>query len=284
MPAPGTPLDLTPMLPPERTALLDLLRGLSTDEWQRATECPAWNVKGVALHILGDDLSLLTRQRDASTDSLTLFAESHPGLSFRALLDGFNEEWVTAAQFLSTDLLIELLRLVGEWSDTFYGAVGLDTISNEPVGLFAETEPSPYWQVIAREYVERFTHQSQIRRAVHARELDGDITAAAVEVVVHVCAAWLRDDDVAAGSTVVVDFGAPGTWTYIREPDQWRVVNGATADAAARISVAPSATVALISRGLPREIAVASVTVDGDKALARGVLQRVVPLLQRPTD
>src|SRR5262245_18576069 len=126
-------LDVTPALRPERAALLALLDGLSAGDWERPTECPAWNVKGIALHVLGDDLSRLTRQRDASTDSLTLFAEDHPGLTFRALLDGFNEEWVRAARFFSAELVIELLRIVGEWSDTFYCAVGLETVSREPV-------------------------------------------------------------------------------------------------------------------------------------------------------
>jgi hypothetical protein len=70
-------LDLTPILAPERAVLLELLGGLSASDWERATECPAWNVKGIALHILGDDLSLLTRRRDASTDSLMLFAQDH---------------------------------------------------------------------------------------------------------------------------------------------------------------------------------------------------------------
>ena len=47
-------------------------------------------------------------------NSIFLYAVDHPGLNFRELLDGFNEQWVTASQFLSTELLIELLRLVGE--------------------------------------------------------------------------------------------------------------------------------------------------------------------------
>jgi hypothetical protein len=76
------------MLAPERGALLDLLCGLTPEDWRRPTECPAWDVKGLALHILGDDLSLLSRQRDASTDSLTLFAADHPGFDFRALWTG----------------------------------------------------------------------------------------------------------------------------------------------------------------------------------------------------
>ena len=82
----------------------------------------------------------MTRQRDASTDSLTLFAADHPGLSFRSLLDGFNEQWVTASHFLSTELVIEMLGLVGDWSEAFYCDVGLDTTAREPVGLFARLE------------------------------------------------------------------------------------------------------------------------------------------------
>ena len=55
------PPDVTRVLRPERAVLLELLRGLSSEEWERTTECPAWDVKGIALHVLGDDLSLLTR-------------------------------------------------------------------------------------------------------------------------------------------------------------------------------------------------------------------------------
>ena len=74
-------------------------------------------------------MSLLTRQRDASTDSLTLFAERHPGLGFRELLDGFNEEWVAGARFFSTTLVVDMLHLVGEWSAEFYCNTDLESIS-----------------------------------------------------------------------------------------------------------------------------------------------------------
>jgi uncharacterized protein (TIGR03083 family) len=277
-------LDSTPMLGPERAALLELLRAASADDWERPTECPAWNVKGIALHILGDDLSLLTRQRDASTDSLTLFAADHPGVRFRALLDGFNEQWVTAAHFLSTELLIELLRLVGEWSESFYREVGLETISREPVGLFAETEPSPYWQVIGREYVERFVHQSQIRRAVGAAELDGEVVTWAATVIVHILAAWMRDYAPPSGTTIEMDFGATaGTWAWERAADRWVVHDGGSGrGAAARIVVVPTATVALLSRGISQDDATDVLTISGDEALAGGAIDIVAPLLGTP--
>ncbi len=276
-------VDMTPMLRPERAALLELLRSLSADEWERPTECPAWTVKGIALHILGDDLSLLTRQRDASTDSLTLFALDHPGFSFRALLDGFNEQWVTASRFLSNELVIELLGLVGDWSDAFYRDVGLETTSREPVGFFAETEPSPYWQVIAREYVERFVHQSQIRRAVGASELDGELVTAAARVIVHVLAAWMRDYAPAVGSAIAVDFGAVGGWTLERAADRWGVLDaGADRAAAARIAVVPTATVAMLSRGISQDEVATLLTISGDDSLARGAIDIITPLLGPP--
>jgi uncharacterized protein (TIGR03083 family) len=49
------------VLRPERAALLELLEGLDPDAWSRPTECPAYSVKGIATHVLGDDLSLLSR-------------------------------------------------------------------------------------------------------------------------------------------------------------------------------------------------------------------------------
>lgn len=276
-------VDMTPMLRPERTALLELLRGMSDDDWQRPTECPAWNAKGIALHILGDDLSLLTRQRDASTNSLILFAEDHPGSSFRALLDGFNEQWVAASRFLSNELVIEMLRLVGDWSEAFYCDVGLDTTSGEPVGFFAETEPSPYWQAIAREYVERFIHQSQIRRAVGAPELGGELATSAARVAAHVLAAWMRNYAPAAGSAIAVDFGAVGAWTWEREADRW-VVREGNADRAttARIVVAPADAIAMLSRGLLRDEVVALLVISGDTTLASGAIDIIAPLLSRP--
>jgi uncharacterized protein (TIGR03083 family) len=152
---------------PERASLLALLDGLSSDDWVRPTECPAYTVKGVATHVLGDDLSLLSRQRDSAKDGLSLLALDMPGADFRTLLNGFNDRWVAAARFFSPELLIELLRLTGEWTAEYYESVEPDA-PGEAVGLFGTLQgaSSPFWQAIAREFTERWIHHSQIRRAV----------------------------------------------------------------------------------------------------------------------
>lgn len=154
------------VLEPERSALVELIIGLGPDDWARPTECPAYSVKGIATHLLGDDLSLLSRQRDQAIDGTTLLAPDLPGADFRTLLDTFNDRWVSAAAFLSVELLIELLRLTGQWTAAYYRGVDPEALG-EPVELFgAHGSNSPFWQAIGREYLERWVHHSQIRRAL----------------------------------------------------------------------------------------------------------------------
>jgi uncharacterized protein (TIGR03083 family) len=152
---------------PERDALLGLLASLSAGDWTRPTECPAYPVKGIATHVLGDDFSLLSRQRYGSVQGLVYMAEELPGADFRTLLNGFNDRWVATARFLSPLLLIELLRLTGQWTASYYESVDPDA-PGESVGLFGASQDSssPFWQAIAREYLERWIHHSQIRRAL----------------------------------------------------------------------------------------------------------------------
>lgn len=169
---------------PERDALLKLLASLSADEWTQPTECPAYPVKGIATHVLGDDLSLLSRQRDGAVQGLVYMTDELPGADFRTLLDAFNDRWVTTARFMSPLLLIELLRLTGEWTAAYYESVDPDA-PGEPVGLFGASRDSssPFWQAIAREYLERWIHHSQIRRALGLRSLaDAQFLRTGIEV------------------------------------------------------------------------------------------------------
>ena len=82
---------------PERDALLELLARLSADDWTQPTECPVYTVKGIATHVLGDDFSLLSRQRDGAVQGLVYMAEELPGADFRTLLDAFNDKWVATS-------------------------------------------------------------------------------------------------------------------------------------------------------------------------------------------
>jgi len=265
------PLDLTGMLEPERRALLDLLAELGDEDWDAPTECPAWTVKGVALHVLGDDLSLLSRQRDEATNSLILFAERHPGLDFRQLLDGFNEQWVEATMFLSPSLVIELLRLTGEWTASFYRSTDLER-PGEPVGFLGRSGSSPYWQAIAREYVERWVHQHQIRRAVGWPDLGSEFLAPAAAVVARSLAAHLPSLEAAPGTVLVFTVKDVASWSYTLGDGGWTLEDGLSSDAAAQLSLPHVAATAVLSRGRSRHDVQTAFEVSGDDALAERAL------------
>ena len=157
---------------PERARLLETLSELTADQWALPTECPAYDVKGIATHILGDDLSLLSRQRDEGENGLLLLAPELPDADFRTLLDTFNDRWVAAAAFFSPAVLLELLGLAGDWTADYYQGVDPES-EGEYVGFFGGPGPtSPFWQAIAREYLERWVHHSQIKRALGNGPLD----------------------------------------------------------------------------------------------------------------
>ena len=188
---------------PERALLIQTLSDLSGSQWTLRTECPEYDLKGIATHILGDDLSLLSRQRDSAENGLTLLAADKPGTSFMELLDTFNDRWVSAAAFLSPEILIELLRLTGQSTADYYSSVD-PASEGEHVGFFGGRGPtSPFWQAIAREYLERWVHHSQIRRALGLGSLaDREFVGVGVAVV---------------AAIAKVDVGQPeegGAWSF----------------------------------------------------------------------
>ncbi len=118
---------------------------------------------------------LAARQRDGATNGLLLMAEDLGGADFHTILDAFNDRWVSTARFFGTDVLVELLQAAGDWTSDIYESVDLAGPC-EPVFFFGSTgEASPYWQAIAREFMERWVHHSQILRALGRPSLADEV-------------------------------------------------------------------------------------------------------------
>ncbi len=274
--------DVVPLLRGERAALIELLEGLDTDQWSAPTDCPAWSVQGIALHLLGDDLALLARQRDSGVSGLIVYAEDHPGISFRELLDGFNEQWVTASRFLSGPLLIELLRLSGQWTADYYETVDSEQLG-EAVGMFGVTDASPYWQIIAREYVERWAHHHQIRRALGKPDLGEEFLRGAADVIVTSLAPAMAGIDAGDGAQIGIEITSIGSWTYERRHGRWVVQPGHPESADGlllRLDQRHATTV--LSRGLDSSNVWEPFQSSGDSRLADAMKQLLSQILARP--
>jgi uncharacterized protein (TIGR03083 family) len=265
---PAGKLDLLPLYPVERAELLELLAALKADEWAAPTECPAWSVKGVALHLLGDDLSLLSRQRDSEPSGVAIA----PGASFDELfvaLDRFNEQWVSAASYFSPIVVMELLRLSGEWTHLFYGTVDDDSV--EEVVPWIGPDPQPYWMLAAREYWERWIHQQQIRRAVGRGGLhDPQFVVPSVAVAMRGFPQGLAAFPAPDGTTVTIRItdASDAAWTVASDGETWGLYDGAPDDPTATLEVNVDTAALLFSRALTNDQLTEQVDTAGDPDLA----------------
>jgi hypothetical protein len=223
-------------------------------------------VKGIALHVLGDDLSLLSRQRDAEPPGVSIA----PGASFDELfvaLDRFNEHWVSAASFLSPLVVIELLRLSGEWTELFYGTVDADRAGE--VVAWIGPDPQPYWMLAAREYWERWIHQQQIRRAVDRSGLhDAGFVLPAVAVAMRGFPQGLAAFPAPAGTAVTLALtDADAAWTVGCDGERWTLYDGAPADPTVRLPVDLETAARVFSRALSNTELTERLQPEGDPDL-----------------
>jgi uncharacterized protein (TIGR03083 family) len=214
----GPPIDARPLFPEERAALLELLVGLTPDEWQAPTVCPGWSVHDLALHLLFVDLGVLSRQRDHYFGR----PQDAPAAPLDwdqivVLVNENNDAWLRGARRISPPLLIDFLRLTGDQLTRFYATLDLDALGGAV--NWAGPDPAPVWLDVAREYTERWVHQQQIRDAVGkpgltARRFYFPVLDAFARAIPHT----LRDVTASPGARValVVTGEAGGIWTAAR--------------------------------------------------------------------
>src|SRR5437762_7755337 len=142
--------------------LLELLRSLSPEDWEKQTVSPKWKVKDVAAHLLDTPLRGLSIARDR-------YAPRAPNLdspaALAAYIDRLNEEGVSLYRRLSPPVLISLMEIACRQLAEYHAS--RDPYALAPYGVsWAGEEKSANWFDTAREFTERWHHQQQIRAAV----------------------------------------------------------------------------------------------------------------------
>ena len=199
-------IDTRQLLTTLRTDLIDLLSDLSPSEWSTGTAVPRWRVKDLVLHLLDDDLSVLSRGRDRDASGVVQ-GTTHD--EFVQSLAAKNQLWIDGAQKLSSEASIGLIRWAGLQLDEYYQTLELD---GEGHVSWASDEPVPTWLDIAREFTERWVHQMQIREGV---DRVGDHVEKYLPTVLRTFV-WAMPHqyrvDAAEGLTVQVNLESGGTW------------------------------------------------------------------------
>jgi len=157
-------VDTRPLFPRLRAELAVLLAGLYGGDWALPTACPGWSVHAVAAHLLGVELGNVSVRRDSWA------LGPGEGEDLDVWLNAFNEQWVDAARRISPALLVELIDLAGLRFEECLPALDLDAMGG-PVPWATGSDPAPVWLDVAREYMERYVHQQQIRDATRRPRL-----------------------------------------------------------------------------------------------------------------
>jgi uncharacterized protein (TIGR03083 family) len=267
------PILAGPLFPEVRRRLLELLEGLSSEEWELPTTAGKWAVKDVAAHLLGGNIGNLSRRRDQHSLPSGSLAEWK---SLVAFINQINASWVEAARRMSSRVLCDLLAHTGAQIDAYYASLDPFAIGG-PVN-WAGSEAAPVWLDVAREYTEQWHHQQQIRDAagrpgLYEPRLFNPVLDAFVRALPHT----FREVNAPEGTAVQVKIvgAAGGDWTLIRSGQAWLLYVGASADAVATVEIAQEDAWKIFTRGIRGEEALRRAKVSGDQALGKKVLEMV---------
>lgn len=270
-------VEVVPLFPEERAALLELLRLLTPEQWALPTVCEGWSVKDIAAHLVADDLGRLSHERDGfsagrfePTGAETFEAE------LLAFINRQNETWVEAAHRLSPRLVIGLLDWSGRETQAYFESLDPDA-PGLGVSWAGETE-SANWFDLAREYSERWHHQAQIREAAGAPMLyEPRIFAPLLATLIRGVPHTLRSFDAPDGVHVIIRISgaAGGAWSLVRDGDAWRLAQLLEAKADAEVELDGDTAWRVFTKNISPAAAGKRVPISGDEQLAERVLRTV---------
>jgi uncharacterized protein (TIGR03083 family) len=276
------------LFPEERKCFLGPLASLTPPQWDAPTVCPGWSVKDIAAHLLADDLGRLARGRDKHAPAA--FAPNNvaqgpsPDEIQARLLDFINrqnETWAAAARRLSPRLMIDLLRWSGEQTQAYFESLDMFAMG-KPV-TWAGPEPAPVWLDIAREYTERWIHQSQVRDAVGAPALtEPRLFLPLLDTLVRALPHTFLDTEAPEGTHVRLEIGgvgaqglAPLQWSLVREGPRWALFDICPAEPAATVRMDADTAWRLFTKGISKAEALACVRIEGDAGVGEKILDTV---------
>src|SRR5713226_6483175 len=202
--------------------LIELLRSLAPEDWEKQTVSPKWKVKDVAAHLLDTALRGVSIGRDG-------YVAESPRINCSADLAAFinrlNNEGVTVYRRLSPVVLIRLVEVATKSLAEFHAS--RDPYATAPYGVsWAGEEKSPNWFDTAREFTERWHHQQQIRLAVDrpgimTPELYHPVLDCFMRGLPHAYREVVRPPGAVLRLDIAGECG--GTWLLHREANAWRL-------------------------------------------------------------
>lgn len=268
------PIDVVDLLPILDKNLLELLKSLTNDEWQKQTVAKLWTVKDVSAHLLDGNIRVVSILRD------NFFGEKPVVNSYQDLIDFLNRlnaDWVKAMKQVSPQMLIFLLELTGKPFCDYFKSLNPFDKSVLAVDWAGETE-SKNWMEIAREYTEKWLHQQQIRDAVGkpglmTRELYYPFIDIFMLALPHTFRQMEAENGTIIKVTVSSDIG--GSWFLTRNESKWILTKDYIQAPTTEIIIDPDTAWKLFSKSWRPEQVKDKIKIIGEQKFAETVLTMV---------
>lgn len=263
------------LFPVIESKLLELLRSLTADDWEKQTIAPAWKVKDVAAHLLDTQLRKLSIVRDRYRHSPPPAINSSEDLV--RFVNRLNHEGVEMYRRLSPAVLMSLMEVTSRQSAEFHQA--LDPYAEAGFGVsWAGEAKSLNWFDTAREYTERWHHQQQIRDAVGKPGImTRDLYYPVLDCFMRALPFAYRDRIGEAGTHACVNVAGDcgGSWFLYRDGDRWRLLDSPLGREISATTIPQEIAWRVFTKGIDRPSADAQVTVHGDREFGLHVLSMV---------
>jgi len=266
---------LTAHLFPKLDAMLfELLRSLTSEDWEKQTVSPKWRVKDVVAHLLDTPLRGVSIGRDG-------YLPEAPRISSRAELAAYinrlNEEGVSLYRRLSPAVLISLMEVATKLLAEYHAA--RDPHAHAPFGVsWAGEDKSANWFDTAREFTERWHHQQQIRLAVDkpgimTRELYYPV----LDCFLRALPFTYRSVSAKPGTYAQINVSGEcgGSWYLYRAEETWQLIEEPFGQKVSETTIPQEIAWRIFTKGIDRASALSQVKVAGVRALGLHVLVMV---------
>ena len=270
---PLEPIFTAHLFPKVDGMLLELLRSLSPEDWEKQTVSPKWKVKDVAAHLVDTALRGVSFGRDG-------YLPPAPKLDSPAALGVYinrlNDEGVTVYRRLSPEVLILLMEMACKQLAEYHA--GRDPLAEAPYGVsWAGEEKSANWFDTAREYTERWHHQQQIRLAVERPGpgiLTRELYYPVLDCFLRALPFAYRSVSAAAGSVVRITVSGEcgGGWNLCREDSAWALTEREQDRPTAETIIPQEIAWRIFTKGIDPATARSQCKITGDATLALPVL------------
>jgi uncharacterized protein (TIGR03083 family) len=271
---PLQPIFTARLFPKLEEKLIELLRGLAPEDWEKQTLAPKWKVADVAAHLLDTQIRKLAAARRGYKP------ENSKKLSparLLTLINSLNAEGVRQYSRLHPDELISRMETASRESAEYHQALDPFGTAMFPVSWAGEEE-SANWFDTAREFTERWHHQQQIRLAVNkpgimTREFCFPVLDCFMRALPHAYRSVAAKPGSLAQFNIKGECG--GSWYLLRETGVWTLIASPAGEKVSDVTIPQEIAWRIFTKGISSEEATAQVQVAGDEAVGLHVLKMI---------